>query len=82
MSTQYICENAKDTIRNVHYFRKQEKENRLKISLNQAKERTSTMNGVSKSTIKQLMEGDNTTEEKPEQPRTMRVHVDDEHVCQ
>ena len=80
MSTQYICENAKDTIRNVHYFRKQEKEKRLKISLNQAKERTSTMNGVSKSTIKQLMEGDNTTEEKPEQPRTKRVHVDDEHV--
>ena len=38
------------------------------------------MTGVSKSTIKKLMKRDNTTEEKPEQPRTKRVQVDDEHV--
>ena len=68
----------KDIIRNVHYFCKQEKENRLKISLNQAKERTSKMTWVSKSTIKQLMKRDNTKEEKAEQPRTKRVQVVDE----
>ena len=48
---------AKEIIRNVHNFCKQEKEDGLKISLNQAKERTSTMTGVSKSTIERLPDG-------------------------
>ena len=68
---------AKEIIRNVHNFCKQEKEDGLKISLNQAKERTSTMTGVSKSTIERLMKRDKTKEEKPELPRTKRVQLDE-----
>ena len=67
-SYQY-SEDAKEIIHNVHYFCKQEKEDELKISLNQAKERTSTMTGVSKSTIERLMKRDKTKEEKPKLPR-------------
>ena len=68
---------AKEIIRSVHNFCKQEKEDGLKISLNQAKERTSTMTGVSKSTIERLMKQDKTKEEKPELPRTKRVQLDE-----
>ena len=68
---------AKEIIRNVHNFCKQEKEEGLKISLNQAKERTSTMTGVSKSTIERLMKRDRTKKEKPELPRTKRVQLDE-----
>ena len=67
---------ALEIIRNVRNFCKQEKEDGLKISLNQAKERTSTMTGVSKSTIERLMKRDKTKEEKPELPRTKRVQLD------
>ena len=38
---------AKEINRNIHNFCKQEWEDGLKISLNKAKERTSTMTGVS-----------------------------------
>ena len=55
----------KISIRNVHTFRKQEKEDGLKTSLNQATARTSTLI-------------DNTKEEKPEQPRTKRIQELDE----
>ena len=67
---------AKEIIRNVHNFCKQ-KEEGLKISLNQAKERTSTVTGVSKSTIEQLMKRDRTKEEKSELPRKKRVQLDE-----
>ena len=71
---------AKYIIRNVYTFHIQEKEDGLKISPNQAKERTFTMTWVSKSTIERLMKRDNTKEEKPEQPRTKSVQLDDFEV--
>ena len=42
---------AKEIIQNTHHFCKREKEDGLKISLNQVKERASTATGVSKSMI-------------------------------
>ena len=45
-------------IRNVHDFCKREKEDGLKISLNQAKERASTATGVSKIMIEWIMNVD------------------------
>ena len=76
-TTYQYSADAKEIIRIVHYFCKQEKEDRLKISLNQAKERTSTMTGVSKSTIERLMKRDKTKEEKPKLPRTKRVQLNE-----
>ena len=46
---------AKEIIRNTHDFCKREKEDGLKISLNQVKERASTATGVSKSMIERVM---------------------------
>ena len=74
-NTSPYSTDAKDSIRNVHNFCKQEKEDGVNISLNQAKESTSTMTKVSKSTIKRLMKRDKTKEEKPEQPRMKRVQL-------
>ena len=68
---------AKEIMRSVHNFCKQGKEDGLKISLNQSKERTSTIIGVSKSTIKRLMKRDKAKEEKTELLRTKRVQLDE-----
>ena len=51
-------------------------EDGLKISLNQAKERTSTMTGISKNYIERLMKQDKTKEEKCELLRTKSVQLD------
>ena len=61
--------NAKEIIRNTHDFCKREKEDGLKISLNQMKERASTANGLSKSTIERVMRRDKATELKPQLTR-------------
>ena len=45
---------AKEIIQNTHAFCKRVKEDRLKISLNQVKERASTAAGVSKSLIERV----------------------------
>ena len=47
---------AKEIIRNTHDFCKREKEDGLKISLNQVKERESTATGVSKSMIERVIQ--------------------------
>ena len=60
---------AKEIIRNTHDFRKREKEDGLKISLNQVKERASIATGLSKSTIERVMRRDNATELKPQLTR-------------
>ena len=52
---------AKEIIRNTHDFCKREKEDVLKISLNQVKERASTATGVSKSIIERVMRRDKVT---------------------
>ena len=54
---------AKEIIRNTHDFCKQEKEDGLKISLNQVKERASTATGLNKSMIERIIatrQGDRT----------------------
>ena len=58
---------AKEVIRNTHDFCKREKEDGLKISLNQMKERAST--GLGKSTIERVMRRDKATELKPQLTR-------------
>ena len=60
---------AKEIIRNTHDFCKREKEDGLKISLNQVKERASTATGLSKSTIERVMRRDKATELKPQLTR-------------
>ena len=55
-----------EIIRNTHDFCKREKEDGLKISLNQVKDRASTATGVSKSTIERVMRQDKATEQKPQ----------------
>ena len=57
---------AKEIIQNTHDFFKREKEDGLKISLNQVKERASTATGVSKSMIERVMRRDKATEQKPQ----------------
>ena len=65
---RYIAD-AKEIIQNTHHFCKREKEDRLKISLNQVKEIASTATGVSKSMIEQVMRRDKATEQKPQLTR-------------
>ena len=60
---------AKEIIQNTHDFCKREKEDELKISLNQVKERASTATGVSKSMIERVMRRDKATEQKPQLTR-------------
>ena len=60
---------AKEIIRNTHDFCKREKEDGLKISLNQVKERAPTATGLSKSTIERVMRRDKATELKPQLTR-------------
>ena len=61
---------AKEIIQNTHDFCKREKEDGLKISLNQVKERASTTTtGVSKSMIERVKRRDNATEQKPQLTR-------------
>ena len=60
---------AKEIIQNTHDFCKREKEDELKISLNQVKERASTATGVSKSMIQRVMRRDKATEQKPQLTR-------------
>ena len=57
---------AKEIIQNTHDFCKREKEDGLKISLNQVKERASTATGVSRSMIERLMRRDKAKEQKPQ----------------
>ena len=64
---------AKETIQNTHDFCKREKENGLKISLNQMKERAPTAIGVSKSMIERVMRRDKATEQKPQFTRGQLV---------
>ena len=71
--TPYRYSGDEKDIRNVHDFCKWEKEDEIKISLNQAKERASTTTGASKSTIERIMRRDKVTEEKPQLTRTLRV---------
>ena len=56
---------AKEIIQIPHDFCKREKEDGLKISQNQGKERASTATGVSKSMIEWVMRRDKATEQKP-----------------
>ena len=56
---------ANELIQNTHGFCKREKEDGLKISLNQVKERASTATGVSKSMIERVMRRNKATEQKP-----------------
>ena len=58
-----------DAIRNTHDFCKREKEDGLKISLIQVKERASTATGVCKSMIERVMRRDKVTEQKPQLTR-------------
>ena len=58
---------AKEIIQNTHDFCMREKEDGLKISLNQVKERAATC--VSKSMIERVMRRDNATEQKPQLTR-------------
>ena len=58
---------AKEIIQNTHDFYEREKEDGLKIALNQVKERAST--GVSKSMIEWVMRRDKATEQKPQLTR-------------
>ena len=60
---------AKEIIRNTDDFCKPEKEDGLKISLNQVKEKSSTGTVVSKSMIERVMRGDKVTEQKPQLTR-------------
>ena len=60
---------AKEIIQNTDDFCKREKGDRLKISLNQVKERASTATGVSKSMIERAMGRDKATEQKPQLTR-------------
>ena len=60
---------AKQIIQNTHDFCKREKEDRLKISLNQVKERASTATGVSKSMIERVMRRDKRIEQKSQLTR-------------
>ena len=75
-TTYRYSADAKDVIRNVHDFCMREKEDGLKISLNQAKERASTTTGVSKSTIARILKRDKAQDQKPHLPRTLRVQLD------
>ena len=56
---------AKEIIKKPHDFCTREKENGLKISLNQVKERASTATGVSKIMIERVMRRDKATEQEP-----------------
>ena len=68
--TQYrYSADAKEIIQNAHDFCKREKEDGLKISLNQVKERTSTATDLSKSMIERVMRRDKATEQKPQLTR-------------
>ena len=58
---------AKEIIQNTHNFCKREKEDGLRISLIQVKERAST--GASKSMIERVMRRDNATEQKSQLTR-------------
>ena len=60
---------AKAINRNIHDLCKREKVDRLKISLNQVKERASIAKGVSKSMIKRVIRQDKATEQKPQLTR-------------
>ena len=60
---------AKEIIRNTNDFCKREKEDGLKISMNQVTERASTATGVSKSMIDLVMRRDKATEQKPQLTR-------------
>ena len=53
---------AKEIIQITHAFCKREKEDRLKISLNQVKERASAAAGVSKSLIERVIRRDKATD--------------------
>ena len=70
MQTQYrYSADAKEIIQNTHDFCKREKEDGLKISMNQVKERASTATGVSKSMIEWVKRRDKATEQKPQLTR-------------
>ena len=70
MQTPYrYSADAKEFSRNTHDFCKREKENGLKISVNQVKERASAATGLSKSTIERVMRRDKATELKPQLTR-------------
>ena len=56
---------SKEIIQNTHDFCKRGKEDGLKISLNQVKERAPTATGVSKSMIERIIRRDKATEQKP-----------------
>ena len=60
---------AKDIIQNTHHFCKREKEDGLKISLNQVKETAATAIGVSKTMIERVLRRDKATEQKPQLTR-------------
>ena len=60
---------AKEFIKKTHDFCKREKEDGLKISLNQVKERASTATGVSTGMIERVMRRDKATELKPQLTR-------------
>ena len=62
---------TKEIIKNTHDFCKREKEDGLRISLNQVKERASTATGVSKSMIERVgvKRRDKATEQKPQLTR-------------
>ena len=57
---------AKDVIGKIHDFCKREKEDGLKISLNQVKEKASTATGFSKSMIERVMRRDKSTKQNPQ----------------
>ena len=68
--TQYrYSADAKEIIQNSHEFCKREKEDGLKISLNQVKVRASTATGVRISIIEREMRRDDATEQKPQLTR-------------
>ena len=60
---------AKEIIQNTQDFCRREKEDGLKISLNQVKERAPTATGVSKSMIERVMRRGKATEQKPQVTR-------------
>ena len=60
---------TKEIIQNTHDFCKREKEDKLKISLNQVKERASTATGVSKSMTEREMRRDKARNQKPQLTR-------------
>ena len=66
---------AKEIIQNTHDFCKREKEDGLKISLNQVKERASTATGFSKSMKERVMRREKATDQKPQLTRGQLFNV-------